>query len=98
MKVKFCLALIGGLISFFASYAQNSQSLNSANSSFSEIDSLNVVAQNFLKVNLTSAKETAVKANKYALENGYLHGYIYSTCIISVTKANTSDCRGALKS
>lgn len=96
MKRRIYLALIIFFVSLSITYGQVHQVYDSDNSNFKEIDSLNAVAQNLLKINLASAKTTAVKANKYSLENGYVHGYIFSTCIISTTKANTSDCRGAL--
>jgi len=97
MKLRIYLTLIALFVSISITYGQIHQGPGSDNSNFNEIDSLNTLAQNLLKVNLFSAKEAAVKANKYSLESSYVHGYIYSTCIISTAKANTSDCRGALK-
>ncbi len=97
MKRRIYLALITLFIFTSFTNGQIHQSSEPNTSNFTEIDSLNQVAKNVLKVNLSSAKEYALKANKYSLENGYVYGYISSTCIISATKSKTNDCRGALK-
>lgn len=91
------MGLIACLISFYHATGQIRPDATTDPTVFQEIDSLINVAQNQLKNNLTSAKEIARKANHLAVQNNYVRAYIQSTYIISVTLANTSQCRAALE-
>ncbi|MBL0341352.1 MAG: tetratricopeptide repeat protein [Bacteroidetes bacterium] len=97
MRWGIYVTLIVGLISFYNAHGQIEPDATTDYTIFNEIDSLNTVALMQLKVNLSSAKETAKKANHLALQNNRIQAYIQSTCILSEIMANTTHCREALE-
>lgn len=97
MRWGIYVTLIVGLISFYNAHGQIEPDATTDYTIFNEIDSLNTVALMQLKVNLSSAKETAKKANHLALQNNRIQAYIQSTCILSKMMANTTHCREALE-